>query len=119
MAMMANWLKMQRENFNEGTGNPSKFWWEADVAKTDKSKCKKCRTPIAKDDPRLQFKSNYSCDGMGNTFGFFKPACAVYVGQKWGNYDAVVEAKIEGLKNLPPAGKAAIKAAISGGGSTG
>jgi len=103
------WLKLQRER------DDLKFWWEADTAKTDKSKCKRCKTPISKDGPRLQFRSDYTCDGMGNTFGFFLPACAAYVGEKWANFDNVEASKIQAFNKLPAAVQAAIKKDISGG----
>eukprot|EP00928_Gymnodinium_smaydae_P036261 TRINITY_DN25363_c0_g1_i1.p1 TRINITY_DN25363_c0_g1~~TRINITY_DN25363_c0_g1_i1.p1 ORF type:complete len:213 (+),score=63.36 TRINITY_DN25363_c0_g1_i1:91-729(+) len=88
-----------------------KFHWVKDIAKSDKSKCKLCKQPIAKGEPRLGYNVvDLDCGGghWGVNWGYFHPQCAVEAGQKWKVYDKVPPGLVKG------GGKSAAKAASKG-----
>jgi len=85
-----------------------KFHWEKDVAKSDKSKCKFCKTPIKKGEPRLGYTADHDGGGhWGLNWGYFKPACAVKAGNTWKTYSKVPPGLVKGLVKKETATKGA------------
>mmetsp|Transcript_58776 Transcript_58776/g.108500 ORF Transcript_58776/g.108500 Transcript_58776/m.108500 type:complete len:242 (+) Transcript_58776:70-795(+) len=94
------------------------FWWEADLAKSSKAKCKKCKEKLEQGELRLGWTTEED-DHWGSNFGFFHPACAVIAGKFWKGFKAVVPADVKGLEALGESNVQKVVEAASGGGGGG
>lgn len=90
----------------------AKFWWKADLAKTGRSTCKKCKAPIEAGAARLGWTTkNY--DHWGSNWGYFHPPCAVLAGKLWKTHSPVHVKGLKGLGSLPQDQQAAIREAAA------
>eukprot|EP00406_Dinophysis_acuminata_P035937 CAMPEP_0179378390 /NCGR_PEP_ID=MMETSP0797-20121207/89309_1 /TAXON_ID=47934 /ORGANISM="Dinophysis acuminata, Strain DAEP01" /LENGTH=235 /DNA_ID=CAMNT_0021094457 /DNA_START=52 /DNA_END=759 /DNA_ORIENTATION=- len=90
----------------------AKFWWQADVAKTGRSKCKKCRAQIDAGAARLGWTTDGD-DHWGSNWGYFHPACAVLAGRFWKTHSPVDVRSLKGFDSLPRDQQAAVRDAAA------
>mmetsp|Transcript_18825 Transcript_18825/g.59197 ORF Transcript_18825/g.59197 Transcript_18825/m.59197 type:complete len:241 (+) Transcript_18825:54-776(+) len=89
------------------------FWWEADLAKSGRSTCKKCKQQIGKDEPRLG-RTTHEDDHHGSNWGYFHPKCAVMAVRYWKDMPALDLGTLRGLDTLPAACQEEIRSACRG-----